>query len=310
MIDIDLSELGITDPIEFLIERKFPDHRKLRIPPPVSGTRNGGLTRDYTQKRLHEIATYQKDLRSKTRDELLALYEIEKAKHRKEALEKAEQREQQRFFHQPHAAADFEHWSKATYWTLDEALALAFGKAPESVNWTRVEKHLDASPFAKRYARVRDLALRAKAFNQLYDPVLPGIFLAWARRIEIDIPPGLIEQVEKRGIIVADWKDLHDKLSEQYKLLNEKYEDLVNHQKQAPQEADNRDSILSQSGYWSRFEKHVEQAIHEFPAWRSAQRKIQKTGNLQEWLVKSIGVDNREAEVAKKILSDFFKELK
>ena len=42
--------------------------------------------------------------------------------------------DQRQFFNQPRAAADFDYWSKMTHWTLDEAIALSFGKAPEVVN--------------------------------------------------------------------------------------------------------------------------------------------------------------------------------
>jgi hypothetical protein len=54
-----------------------------------------------------------------------------------------------RFFNQPHAAADFEHWSKLAHWTLDEAVALSSGKAPERVNWEAVSKYLQLSSFAE-----------------------------------------------------------------------------------------------------------------------------------------------------------------
>jgi hypothetical protein len=36
------------------------------------------------------------------------------------------------FFNQPDAVADYDHWSKTAHWTLDEAIALSFGKAPEA----------------------------------------------------------------------------------------------------------------------------------------------------------------------------------
>jgi hypothetical protein len=56
--------------------------------------------------------------------------------------------------------------------------------------------------------------MRAAQWKQLYDPVLPGIFLAWAKRTDISVPPELTEAVEKRGVQVADWKSLHDKAVE------------------------------------------------------------------------------------------------
>jgi len=61
-----------------------------------------------------------------------------------------------------------------------------------------------------QYARRRDLASRAKTWQQLYDPVLPGIFLAWAKRTDIDVPAELVEAVQKRGVQIADWKGLYE----------------------------------------------------------------------------------------------------
>lgn len=66
------------------------------------------------------------------------------------------------------------------------------------------------SPFVAQYTKRRDLALRAKTWEQLFDPVLPGIFLAWAKRLDIPVPAELTEAVEKRGVQLADWKTRYD----------------------------------------------------------------------------------------------------
>jgi hypothetical protein len=68
-----------------------------------------------------------------------------------------------------------------------------------------------------QYARRRDLALRAVTWKQLFDPVLPGIFLAWAKRTDIAVPPELIEAVQNRGAQIADWKSLYDNAVEAHK---------------------------------------------------------------------------------------------
>ena len=154
-------------------------------------------------------------------EKLQLLHGQKQAKGRQQTLAKVEFEEQLRFFNRPRAKADVTHWSKATYWTLEEAISLLFGKAPEVVTWKGVKEYCGSpqcpgSPFAVKYGRVRDLVLRAKAWKQLSDPVLPSIFLAWARRMEIEVPGELIEQVEKHGIVIADWKDLYDKLKEQF----------------------------------------------------------------------------------------------
>ncbi|MFK5915590.1 MAG: hypothetical protein QM484_14585 [Woeseiaceae bacterium] len=68
---------------------------------------------------------------------------------------------------------------------------------------------------------------------------------------------------------------------------------------------------LSNSASWVELNHLVEIAVKEYPNWRSNQRKVQKSGNLQEWLTSSdIGASNREAELIKKIMSDFFQELR
>lgn len=185
----------------------------------MSSIGRGGIPHDYRAKRLQEIEAYQAELKSKSVDELMSLYQLERAKEAEELRAKVDREEQQRFFNQPSAKADFVHWCKAAHWTLDEAIALSFGKNPKVVTWERVKEFVHISPFAQRYEQVRDLALRAKAWNQLYDPVLPSFFLAWARRSEIEVSPELLEEIEKRGIVVADWKDAYDKQKEQFDVI-------------------------------------------------------------------------------------------
>lgn len=216
-----LALLLSAKPIEFLTQRKFPDWRAVRLPYPLSMSDigRGGIPHDYREKRLQEIEAYQSELKSKSVDDLLALYQEERAKEAQESQAKADREERQRFFNQPSAKADFVHWSKAAHWTLDEAIALSFGKDPKVVTWERVKEFSLISLFARRYEQVRDLALRAKAWNQLYDPVLPSFFLAWAKRSDIEVPQELLEQIEKRGIVVADWKDAYDKLKEQFDVI-------------------------------------------------------------------------------------------
>lgn len=213
-----LNFLLSAKPIEYLTQRKFPDWRAIKIPQPISlsSIGHGGIPHDYRVNRLQEIDAYQAELKSKSIDDLLVLYKQEREKEDQATQAKADREERQRFFNLSSAKADFVHWSKAAHWTLDEAIALSFGKDPKVVTWERVKELIRISPFAQRYEQVRDLALRAKVWNQLFDPVFPGIFLAWAKRTEIDVPPELLELVEKRGIVVADWKDAYDKLKEQF----------------------------------------------------------------------------------------------
>ena len=69
-------------------------------------------------------------------------------------------------------------------------------------------------------------------------------------------------------------------------------------------------SNITDSAYWTALANMASRAVVEFPDWKKKQRQVQKTGNLMEWLKNSIGADNREAEILKKTLSDFFNELR
>lgn len=210
------------DPVEYLIERRFPDYRVMTHPTARGLTQisKGRVTEEYRRGRIALILAFKDELLELPPDELNARLATEKAKEQQELIDKADREEKARFFNRPGANADFSHWSKATYWTLDEAIALSFGKAPEVVKWENVQSLVGVSPFAFQYARVRDLAYRAKAWEQLYDPVLPTIYLAWARRTEIAAPEELIRLVESRGVMVGDWKDNYDKLKAQFDTLN------------------------------------------------------------------------------------------
>jgi hypothetical protein len=203
------SEISLKDRTEYLVLRKFPFARAIEFPPSLSSTR-GRNTEPSPQVR-EALAAYRTELASLPSEEIAARYNAEKQREYQLLVQKAEQAEREHFFNQPRANADFEHWSKLAHWTLDEAVAVSFGKAPELVNWPTISKYLQLSPFAVQYSRRRELALRAAQWKQLYDPVLPGIFLAWAKGLEIEVPAALVEAVQKRGPI-RDWKSLYDEL--------------------------------------------------------------------------------------------------
>ena len=203
------------DRIEYLVVRRFPFANALRGPPSLLSMAGGNAHAD-RQSGLPEIETYKEELRNKRPAELQKLYDEELAKEAAEQMALAESEEQSRFFNQPYAKADFGHWSKAAYWTLDEAIALSFGKAPEQVTSETMKPFVDVSPFAHQYWRRRDLALRAAASKQLSDPTLPGLFLAWAKRTDLAVPSELEAAVTARGIQIADWKTHYDDLKKKF----------------------------------------------------------------------------------------------
>ena len=197
--------------IEYLVSRKFGHISK--APPPVnSGVANQKMHNEFIAK----VDGYKTELSAMKYQDLASQYEQEKAKELEAQKLKADLEEQSRFFNQPHANVDFVYWSKAAHWTLDEAVALSFGKAPNIVNWKNVEPLTIISKFATDYANRRNLALRAIPWKKLYDPVLPSIFLSWAKELQLEIPAALITEVVKMGGTATNWFEKYQELERKY----------------------------------------------------------------------------------------------
>jgi hypothetical protein len=291
------------NPVEFLVERKFPNAHELRRPPQVSGSSVGNITK----KEKGEIQKYMKELQALPPDKLLTLYDTEHKKYQQERAVRAEKEEQQRFFNLPSADADFDHWIKAAYWSLDEAIALSLGKEPGLVNWESIKniKSFPCSPFIEKYRKVRELAHRAKSVNQIYDPCTPSSFLSWAQETRIYVHPELLERMKTQGSGITNWKHLYSKQNEQYQSLERAYTSIVNELEQLKNTKTNQSTVTS-SQSWQKLQELAEKAIEQYPNWKQDQIKVQRTGNLHDWLLKNIGANTREAEFIKKILSDIY----
>ena len=213
------NSLGRKDIIEFLVYRKFRPVVLANLsakPQPRATTTLGRMLRH------EEMDRYRSELQDLPSDQLQSLYQSEQS----HALADMQREEEARFFNQPHAAADFDHWCKTEHWSLDEAIALAMGKAPEIVSWDKIKAYNRDSPFVKQYARLRDLAERAKVWKKLYDPVLPPIFLKWAEDNEITVPAELLEKVSKLKGKLVDWKKQYDDMKAAYDRLRSGYDQL------------------------------------------------------------------------------------
>ena len=129
------------DQVRYLLLRRFPAADMLRLPPTLShrgGQASAGGLQD-RKKRREEVDAYERELNSMPPAALNALFDQERAIAWNEIVRKAEREEHDRFFNQPHAKADFAYWIKAAHWTLDEAIALSFGRAPEHVSWEKLK---------------------------------------------------------------------------------------------------------------------------------------------------------------------------
>jgi hypothetical protein len=130
------------------------------------------------------------ELRRLSDHDLDVLYKEQKEQGRQEQRAKAAAEDPKRFFNKPDAQANFDHWGRMEYWTVDEAAALCLGKDPRRVNWALIRTLLDVSPFAARYRDMRVLIKRAAAISEIGDPgrVYPERVLIWAEKRALDLP--------------------------------------------------------------------------------------------------------------------------
>lgn len=197
------------DPITYLVHAKFP----------LLAFHTRGKTAEAEHLKiplddlLREADAYRRILEKKSSQDIRLLVldtkqNIEQVRNRMQAG--------QPIYEQSSANADFDYWSKVPHWTLDEAIALSFGKEPTVINWATIQKYASTSAFAKEYGKLRNLALRAVPWKQLFDPVTPGLFIAWTKRNEIPFPEELEKLAVKRGGNIMDWKAAYDTALEEH----------------------------------------------------------------------------------------------
>jgi len=172
----------------------------------------------FIEKNL-EIEAYKLTLRNMPDNELLTLHIQSLAKDTEQRKRNVISEENRRPYNLPSANADFVHWAKAAHWTLDEAIALSFGKEPAIVTWKEIEKLKGQTAFAVSFAKRRDLALRATRWKKFGDTIPPVIFISWAKEINIELPNALIEEVTKIGGAATNWHEQYLKLKADYDVL-------------------------------------------------------------------------------------------
>jgi hypothetical protein len=129
--------------------------------------------------------------------------------------------------------ADFKHWGKMPYWTLDECVALLLGQDPTYVNWEIAKEYQEwpeSTDLALNYAKLRTLILRAHEKSEIEDPTQPAVFLAWAESRNLEIPDELNRQVgivkRSRFLMDDEIQELLNKKDAENTLLKKRIEEL------------------------------------------------------------------------------------
>jgi len=219
------------DHIQFLVVRKFPE---LALPiSPLEKMYNLDVLVDDdeeclipSEKTKRKAEQYRETLSNLPKSEIKKRYGEELAKQRLED-------DQKRYFNQSHADADFDYWSKMEHWTLDEALALSFEKDPKIVNPNNLKNILSCkSPFVQQYEKVKELAERAIKWEKLYNPVLPILFVNWAKETDISFPDELAQKVLARSKNFIDWKKKYGELLEKTNISLKTANQIIEHKNQ------------------------------------------------------------------------------
>jgi tRNA(Phe) wybutosine-synthesizing methylase Tyw3 len=196
------------DSINYLLRRKFGS----LAPPPVRSTSGLGSIRipPQTQGHYESIEQYRNELTALSPEDFNSLYEAERAREAQLYLEKRRADEDARPFNQPWANLDVDYWSKISFWTLEEAVAISLNKDPRRVKWDSLKSITNVSDFAAKFEAKLMLVERAKEMGQLWAKTTPSVFLAWAKRTRFEMPVELVETAKSLGVQVADWKTYYD----------------------------------------------------------------------------------------------------
>lgn len=203
------------DIVARLIATRFPDLESgSKVRPPAAKAGPSSPSAKHTAPA--EIEAYRVELQKLTLKELQLLAQ-EQGLADKAPLPGPQDAGRSWFSDEP-TAADFNYWGQMAYWTPDEAVALALGKCPDTLNWDKVEAFVLTEPLARQYAHTRRLVLRATEMKQLAVPATPMDFVAWAARIELHIPEELVTAVKGLDSL-PDWKAAYLELKSRFESL-------------------------------------------------------------------------------------------
>jgi len=232
------------------------------------------------------IESYEKSLRALPVSELEKKYHQAIASEADRARQYAINEEKSWCYNLQSANADFVHWAKAAPWTLDEAIALSFGKEPEIVTWKKIETLKHKSEFAKAFAKRRDLAIRATRIKKLSDPVMPVVFICWAKELHIELPSILLTELEKVGNAAIDWRKEWLKLKASCDSM----------QKQAPENTQQTENLLqaiacmAMDGYGFKLEDKKSVVHTEISNALKRHEKAIDRKTIKAWIDKGISL--------------------
>lgn len=181
------------------------------------------------------------------------------------------------FYNMDDATSDFNYWCKFTWLTIDQLTALSFRKNPDIVNLNSIRQLIKLeinTEFTHAYLMRYRLIEQAPLGLGLNGKLELSQFVDWALQHKLSIPEEMKSIVDNQSDTNIDNVDLESTVQ------------------------------LEKSPYWNKLANLCNAALEKYPAWKKQNKKIQKTGNLHNWLTETMQADTREVEIIKKVLSD------
>jgi len=130
---------------------------------------------------------------------------------------------------------DVAHWGRMARWELEEAVALALGRDPDTVSFEEL-KNDTGSEFGKEFAKAFRLARRARERAVYFYPIIPRDFVEWAKTVEFPFPEDLAAEVIKASPNQINYRPKYEALLPQHEAALKEIERLKTQTSGPPQE--------------------------------------------------------------------------
>lgn len=155
------------------------------------------------------------------------------------------------WFNLPQAIADtnvFDHWSRAEYWSIPEAVALIHGRNPSVVTGASIDKDKADTTIGWTLKQTLELLIRAKSMGTLEHSNRPIQLIQWTRLKQMEMPDELVKMCMERGKttydVSAENRQLTKRVAELELAFSTKPNEEANNQSVKPIGVKERESLL------------------------------------------------------------------
>lgn len=170
-----------------------------------------------------------------------------------------------RWYNRPEYSADYRHWLKMSYWSVEEGLMLLFGYDPRRLTYANIEKSFYTDPFCEHMRDGLEMAKRSIQVKALRAYNSPNLFVTWANDVEIIVPEKLSAALAQIGYKILSSAATIEAKSSQFEELKSNFESLL--------ETASRQNKTCEDLLRSLDEKNT-----ELMAWKEKFEKVEQAG--------------------------------